>query len=131
MVDHEVDRHGGIDALGGHAARHGGAAEGREVDDDRDAREILEEDPFGVVGELDPLGERAPVSERADIPDVGAIGVEVANDVLEQDPNSSRPSRQADRVDSVQVVHTEDRGALASEVGDLGDTERVGIAHAV
>ena len=90
----------------------------REVDDGRDAREVLEQDATRHERDLRfGHGARAPRQQRLDVlgPDPGATGV--AKQVLEQDLDRERERRKIDPVrDSIQAI----------EVGKAGAERRTG-----
>ena len=91
VVDHEVGRRERVDLLGVAAHRGEGLAHRREVDDGRDAREVLQEDARGAEGDL-AVGRLPDVTGREGLDVVLRHGaaVLVAEEVLEEDPERER-----------------------------------------
>ena len=91
VVDHEVGGRERVDLLGVAAHRGERLAHRREVDDGRDAREVLQEDARGP--ERDLAVRRLPhvaVRERLDVFLRDGAAVLVAEKVLEEDPERER-----------------------------------------
>ena len=91
VVDHEVDRHLGVDPLGVLTGPLHGRAHRRQVHDRRDPREVLEQHAGRRVGDL---GTRwrllGPAGERLDAGVGGPALVGVAEEHLEEDLDGHR-----------------------------------------
>jgi hypothetical protein len=85
MVDDEVDRNQRIDLCRVAAERHHGVAHGGEVDDGRDAGEILHQDARRAKSDLAvALAVHQPCRHGADIVGGDGVAVLMAEEVLEQ-----------------------------------------------
>ena len=99
MVNHEVHRHERLDDRGVAAERFYRAAHRGKIDEERDSREILQDDPrhhkrdFLLRGGLG-----IPVRQRLDIFGLNLFPVAVSEDRLEDDPDADREFR--DRADA-------------------------------
>ena len=86
VVDDEVDRHERLDDLWVGAGAAGRGTHGREVDEQRDAGEILQQHAGHHERDLvRPLGTRLPVGQRADIVLGDLPAVNVAEHRFEDD----------------------------------------------
>ena len=91
VIDDEVDRHQRLDQAGGLARLAHRVAHRREVDHQRHAGEVLQQDSRDDEGDLlGPLRLRLPGGERADVLFADALAVEVAHQGFEHDAQADR-----------------------------------------
>ncbi len=130
VVDHELDRDQRVDLLRvaaeiGHRRSHRG-----EIDDRRDAGEVLQEDARGVVADLvRRLGGGIPAGDRLDVTRGDGDAVLAPQDVLEQDAQGVREPR--DVVAGLQCVAAEDLELATADRERRARAEGVGVGHGV
>ena len=107
VVDDEVDGDQRVDLLGVATERDHGVAECGEVDDDRHAGEVLEDDAGGDEGDLHLLAGGRPGGEGHDVLVADEEAVVVAEGGLKEDADGEG----------------EFGGVCETELVDLGDTE--------
>ena len=102
VVDHEIDRHLRVDTRRVAAAARHRRPERRQVDDGRDAGQVLHDHARGHERELRTLRRRRPVGERAHVGVGHMLGPGPANEVLEEDADRVRQARRVrDRIDAM------------------------------
>ena len=91
VVDHQIDRHLRLDDFGVAPRPVHRAAHGCEVDDERDAGEILQEDAGDDERDLvGPFALRLPAGEGLDVRVADPFAVHVAQERLEHDAQAER-----------------------------------------
>ena len=134
VVDDQLDRHQGVDAIRVAAQGDDGVAHGGEVDHAGDAREVLHQHPFGGEGDLmgrlgggaAGLGQPGPAGDGLDVGGMDLVPVLVAQQVLEQHLDAVGQPGHVVGVEARGVEAEDLEGATADVEGGAG-LEGIGV----
>jgi hypothetical protein len=98
MVDHQVNRHQGVDALGVSSQASDRGAHGSQIDDSRDAGEILHDHPRRAKRQTRPvLRFRLPIGQIDHILAGDLLLITLAQERFQHDPQGERQPAQLDQ----------------------------------